>query len=186
LRGARGSGADIAAAVHGGTIAFTGGRVQKLAWPAQVTLVPFFTGAPADTATLVSKVMDTRGPDVDAALVAIADASRAAQSALGAPPDLVATAVVAAFALAAVGIDRLAMASGVDLVPTCVRSARRALGRLGGTAKTTGAGGGDVGIAVIPATADVTEVGRLLIESGCRPLRLSVDETGVDTRPGAK
>jgi phosphomevalonate kinase len=186
LRGARGSGADIAAAVHGGTIAFTGGRVQKLAWPAQVTLVPFFTGAPADTATLVSKVMDTRGPDVDAALVAIADASRAAQSALGAPPDLVATAVVAAFALAAVGIDRLAMASGVDLVPTCVSSARRALGRLGGTAKTTGAGGGDVGIAVIPATADVTEVGRLLIESGCRPLRLSVDETGVDTRPGAK
>ena len=83
-------------------------------------------------------------------------------------------------------MNRLAAVTGVDLVPTCVRTARLALGRLGGTAKTTGAGGGDVGIAVIPATADVTEVGRILIESGCRPLRLSVDETGVDTRPSAQ
>jgi phosphomevalonate kinase len=185
-RGARGSGADIAAAVHGGTIAFAGGSVRQLAWPKQVTLVPFFTGSAADTASLVSKVMATRTPELAAALVAIADASRAAESALTAPNDLAATAVVAAFALAGVGIDRLAMAVRVDLVPTCVSTARVALGRLGGTAKTTGAGGGDVGVAVIPATADVTEVGRILIESGCRPLRLSVDETGVDTRPGAK
>jgi mevalonate kinase len=57
---------------------------------------------------------------------------------------------------------------------------------VGGTAKTTGAGGGDVGIGVMPATTDVTEVARLLIEAGCRPLRLSVDETGVDLQPDAQ
>ena len=33
-RGARGSGADIAAAVHGGVITFTAGHVRRTAWPA--------------------------------------------------------------------------------------------------------------------------------------------------------
>jgi len=173
LRGARGSGADVAAAVHGGTIAFEAGRVRRLAWPDGLLLVPFFTGAAADTATLVARVAALRTPDVAAALAAIGDASRAAQAALD----------VQAFARAGEAIDQLARATRIALVPPCVAAARSALAALGGTAKTTGAGGGDVGVAVLPATADATEAARLLIEAGCKPLRLSVDETGVDTRP---
>jgi mevalonate kinase len=73
----------------------------------------------------------------------------------------------------------------VNLVPECVTAARAALVRLGGTAKTTGAGGGDVGIAVVPATADGTAVTRLLSEAGCQPLRIARDETGVDLRADA-
>jgi len=173
LRGARGSGADVAAAVHGGTIAFEAGRVRRLAWPNGLLLVPFFTGAAADTATLVARVSALRTPDVAAALAEIADASRAAERALD----------VQAFARAGAAIDQLARATRIALVPPCVAAARSALAALGGTAKTTGAGGGDVGVAVLPATADATEAARLLIEAGCKPLRLSVDETGVDTRP---
>jgi phosphomevalonate kinase len=190
LRGTRGSGADIAAAVHGGTIAFTiEGTCKKLPWPASVALVPFFTGAAADTVTLVAQIAaarEARRTEVDAALIAIGDASRAACGALSAPRELAGAALVAALSLAAIGIDRLAVVTGVDLVPTCVTTARSALTRLGGTAKTTGAGGGDVGVAVVPVATDVTEVGRILIESGCRLLRISVDETGVDTRPRAQ
>lgn len=184
-RGARGSGADVAASVHGGTIAFAAGHAPRhLAWPSTVTAIPFFTGASADTATLVAHVMSPRwGAALDGALDAIAAASQATCAALEAPAELVAPSVIAAFSLAALGIERLAAVTGAPLVPACVTAASAALGRLGGTAKTTGAGGGDVGVAVIPATADVTEVGRLLIEAGCRPLRITVDETGVDTRP---
>ena len=172
LRGARGSGADVAAAVHGGTIAFEAGRVRRLAWPDGLHLVPFFTGAAADTATLVARVAAQRTAEVAAALAEIADASRAAEAALD----------VQAFARAGAAIDQLARATGIALVPPCVAAARSALAALGGTAKTTGAGGGDVGVAVLPATADATETARRLIEAGCKPLRLSVDETGVDTR----
>lgn len=187
-RGARGSGADIAAAVYGGTLAYrSNGELRRFFWPRSVTLLPFFTGAAADTASLVSQVMQKRdGHEVDDALEIIAGASQAACAAMTAPEALVARSLIAALDLDAAGIDCLAAVTGVDLVPTCVSTARLALGRLGGTAKTTGAGGGDVGIAVIPATADVTEVGRILIESGCRPLQLSVDEPGVDTRPDAQ
>ncbi|MDB4960992.1 MAG: phosphomevalonate kinase [Myxococcales bacterium] len=187
-RGARGSGADIAAAVHGGTIAFTSGRVDRRRWPASVRLIPFFTGASADTASLVQRVQAARterATEVDAALTAIGDASRAACTAVAAPADLAATAVIGAIALAAAAFDRLAVATRVDLVPDCVRAARSAMGSFGGTAKTTGAGGGDIGIAVIPATADVSAATRALIEAGCRPLQLTVDETGVDLRPDA-
>jgi phosphomevalonate kinase len=196
-RGARGSGADIAAAVHGGTIVFSiaepsGGappcRVERKAWPASVTLLPFFTGAAADTAQLVMRVhaaRDTNRAAIDAALTAIADASRAACAALSAPPDIAPVALIGGLALAATAMDRLALATGIDLVPDCVTAARAALARLGGTVKTTGAGGGDVGIAVLPAAMDATVATRLLVEAGCQPLRVSLDETGVDLRADA-
>lgn len=188
-RGTRGSGADVAASVYGGTIVFTAGHVDRQRWPGSITLLPFFTGRAADTPQLVAQVGAARAARpiaVDAALLAVADASRAACAAVSAPADLAATAVIAAFALAAHATDRLAAATGVDLVPGCVIAARSAMARLGGTAKTTGAGGGDIAIALIPATADVTDATRSLIQAGCQPLHLSVDETGVDTRPGAQ
>jgi mevalonate kinase len=70
-------------------------------------------------------------------------------------------------------------------VPGCVTAARAAIERLGGAVKTTGAGGGDIAIAVVPAARDDTEIARALIQAGCRPLRITLDETGVDTRPDA-
>src|SRR4051812_21502078 len=196
-RGARGSGADIAAAVHGGTIVFSlpdpsGGsvpcKVVRRRWPASVTLLPFFTGVAADTAQLVARVQAARDANrtaVEAALAAIADASRAACAALEAPPDIAAVALIGALALAANATDRLAIATAIDLVPECVIAARAHLVRLGGPAKPAGGGGGDVGVAVLPATADVTLATRLLIEAGCQPLRIARDETGVDLRSSA-
>ncbi|MBL0216485.1 MAG: hypothetical protein IPQ07_21710 [Myxococcales bacterium] len=190
LRGARGSGADIAAAVHGGTIVFAGGQITRGAWPASVLLLPFFTGVSADTATLVAAVAAARAEhpvEVEAALRAVTEASRAACAAIVARAHLAGTgvALLAALRLAAVATDRLALATGVALVPGCVTAARSAMAAFGGTAKTTGAGGGDIGIAVIPSTADVTGATRALIQCGCQPLRLSVDEAGVDLRPAA-
>jgi phosphomevalonate kinase len=196
-RGARGSGADVAASVHGGTIMFSRAasddgaappRIERLRWPAAVTILPFFTGAAADTVQLVTRVHAARDANrtaVEAALTAIADASRAACAALTAPADIAPVALIGALALAANAMDRLAIATGIDLVPECVTAARAALARLGGTAKTTGAGGGDVGLAVIPATVDATIATRLLIEAGCQPLRISLDEAGVDLRVDA-
>lgn len=183
-RGATGSGADVAAAVHGGVIAFSARKLDRLAWPAGVTLIPFFTGASADTPELVAKVAAAREREraaVDAALHQIAAASRAAcQACQARAPELAPGALIASLALAARATDQLATAAGLPLVPTCVAAARAALAPLGGTAKTTGAGGGDIAVAVIPATEDRTEAERLVIEAGGRPLPLTVDHSGVD------
>jgi phosphomevalonate kinase len=228
--GARGSGADIAAAVYGGVIEFTRpgapltasgawrvskerfatqsvanaampelvamaraegdptANIQKRAWPKSVRLLTFFTGTSASTTALVQRVQQARALNpstVEAALMALADASRAACAAMIAPADLAATALIGSLALGAAAMDRLAAATGAELVPDVVVRARQALARYGGTAKTTGAGGGDLAIAVIPSTADATEIERVLIQVGCRLVPLSVDETGVDLRPDA-
>jgi len=189
-RGARGSGADVAAAVYGGVIAFEGGAVTQTAWPPHVHLVPFFTGAAGDTPTLVAAVNAARERDrgaVEATLDAIARASRAAcQACAVREPEIASNALLSAVALAAHAMERLAVATRLPLVPSTVTAARAAIARLGGTAKTTGAGGGDVAIAVIPGTEDVTQARRYLIEAGCQPLQLAVDKTGVDLQPNAQ
>lgn len=195
-RGSRGSGADIAASVYGGTIVFsrppgaeqTACQIAPQRWPSQVQLVPFFTGVAADTAPLVARVQQARETDrpaVEAALAAITDASRAAVAALTAPAELATVALIGALALAAHATDQLAAATQLPLVPDCVRAARAAFSRLGGTAKTTGAGGGDVAIVVVPADVDATTIARLIIEAGGQPLRLARDEVGVELRADA-
>jgi phosphomevalonate kinase len=193
-RGTKGSGADIAAAVHGGVIAYRRHdelpQITKLRWPGGLTMISFFTGASADTATLVAQVEAARATNrvgVDAALAAITQASRAAiQACASSDPQLATDVLLASLVLAGRGVDELARASGVPLVPECVTKARAAMARLGGTAKTTGAGGGDVALAVIPAAEDRNAAERLLIEAGCRPIALTVDQTGVDLQPSAQ
>ncbi len=96
-------------------------------------------------------------------------------------PDLAASGVQASLSLAGFAIDQLAAATQLPLVPDCVIRARRSLSGLGGTAKTTGAGGGDVAIAVISNTHEhATAARRYIIEAGGQPLDLAVDQTGVD------
>ncbi len=117
-----------------------------------MTLIPFFTGASADTRQLVAQVAAARAvrpAEVGAALQAIGDASRAAAQAcdatgrlyrLGADDHLAANALLGALALAARAIDALAVATQLALVPACVIAAvRTAIARIGGVAKTTGA-----------------------------------------------
>ena len=126
------------------------------------------------------------GATVDAALAAIAKASRAAcQACAVRSPEIAANALISALSLAAAGTDQLAAATGLALVPPCVTRARTAMSGLGGTAKTTGAGGGDVAIAVVPAREDVTIARRLLIEAECQLLDMSLDQLGVDLQPDA-
>ncbi len=216
-KGARGSGADIAASVHGGVIAFqratpdrvawpsdaaasgnaiaidsgiVHGTADRLRWPEGVTLLPFFTGSSADTPTLVAAIQAARVQNrvaVEAALAAIAKAARAAcQACAVRAPEIARNAFLAAVSLAANATEQLAVAARVPLVPANVAAARSVMSRYGGTAKTTGAGGGDIGVAVMPSTEDVTEARRYLIEAGCQVLPLSVDTTGVDLQPDAQ
>jgi phosphomevalonate kinase len=199
----QGSGADVACAVLGGVLSYTlparGGPpvTSRRELPRGVTLIPFFTGVSADTRQLVAAVTaarTTRPVEIGAALTAIAEASRAASQScdpasralrLGADDHLAANAFLGALALAGRAIDALAAATQLALVPPCVSAVRAGLARMGGVAKTTGAGGGDVAIAALPVGEDATAAIRCIIEAGGKPLALTVDNAGVDLRPDA-
>lgn len=183
-RGARGSGADIATSTYGGAIAFTSGAVRPLHLPAELALIPFWTGAAADTAPLVAAIEAARAQDrgVDRALAAIAAASQALVAACDAGDT---AGAIAALDAGADAVAALATVAGAALIPDPVVRARQALAALGGVAKTCGAAGGDVAIAAIDR-ARVTEARAALVEAGCPPLPLALDPGGVDiTRPPA-
>ena len=161
--GARGSGADIASAVYGGAIVFT------------------MAGAHVVGAHRAHDGGDDAVAGANVALPSVV--KRTWPHSVRIVPFFTGASASTADLVARVTAST---ATGVDLVPGCVRAARAAMTRFGGTAKTTGAGGGDIGIAVIPDTADVTDVRGALIQAGCQVLQLSVDETGVDLRANAQ
>ena len=180
-RGAPGSGADVAASAHGGVIGFRAGAVERLVLPADLRLVFAWTGAPADTATLVAAVQAARGqaalPGEPTAETALADVARAS-TALATAPD--ADAAIAAIDAGARAMDALAAATAVPLVPPELGRLRAALRPLGAAAKTTGAGGGDIVVVAAPAGADPGAIDRAIVEAALYPLALALDPTGVD------
>jgi phosphomevalonate kinase len=179
-KGAAGSGADVVAVAHGGVIGFRSGAVRRLTIPAGLRIHFAWTGAPADTATLVAAVNAARreaATAVDAALRAITDAADALADAFDATD---ASAAIAAFTAGARAMDALAAATGVALVPPSVAELAARLAPIGAACKTTGAGGGDVLAIAAPASITVSALDTAIVETGLWPLHLSVDPTGVD------
>jgi phosphomevalonate kinase len=179
-KGARGSGADVAAASYGGVIGVRRGVVRGLQLPAELALIPVWTGAAADTATLVVAVEQARAaaPDaVDAAIAMIADSS----AALAAATTL--ADAIAAIDRGAAGIAALGHAAHHDLETEAVRTLRALAARAGGAAKSTGAGGGDIAVAALPADADLAGFRAAITAAGLTPLALAVDPRGVLVEP---
>ncbi|MBK7537068.1 MAG: hypothetical protein IPI49_17235 [Myxococcales bacterium] len=179
-RGTRGSGADIAASCYGGALRFRlqGGRaeISPLRISAAVTWLPFFTGQSADTVSMVAQV-ERCGAAARPALRAIAEAAAALADALTRDDG---PAILAAVAAGGQAIAALGLAAGHDLETGAVRAARAAVSHLGVQVKTTGAGGGDLAVAAVPAEASRNEVAAALIQAGCHVLPLSIDPRGVD------
>jgi phosphomevalonate kinase len=178
-RGSRGSGADIAASTHGGVLAYQlagdRGRAAPLPLPRSITLIAFFTGTSADTVTMVGKV-HSAGAATRASLDAIARASEDLAQAIARDD---ASAILRAIRDGGAGIAALGAAAGYDLETAAVRVARDALAHLDGAVKTTGAGGGDLAIAVLPRGANADEAAAALIQAGCQVVPLSIDPRGV-------
>ena len=173
-RGARGSGADIAAAVFGGALQFhRSGAHAQLHLPDDVAWIPYFLGAPADTVTLVQHVARaTDKAGVETALAAIAAAAAGVIAALHGGN------VIAAIGAAADALDQLGRAAQIDLTTDAGRRLRAAARSLGGEAKPIGAGGGDVAIVVLPKSVERAALSA--IEStGCLPLDLRAGSPGV-------
>jgi mevalonate kinase len=179
-RGAAGSGADVVAVAHGGVIGFRAGAVRRLDVPAGLRIHFAWTGAPADTATLVAAVAAARresATSVDPALAAITDAADALATAFDGDD---AAAAIEAITAGAHAMEQLAAATGVALVPPSVAQLAARLAPLGAACKTTGAGGGDVLVLVAPSSVTVAALDTAIVETGLWPLHLAVDPTGVD------
>jgi phosphomevalonate kinase len=151
-QGGRGSGADVAAAVFGGVLAYTrpevgAPTVRALIPPAAVTPVVVGTGAPSATVDHVRAVERLAERDPGAHARRLREIRRAADAFLsayetGQAPALLDAVRSAHEALAALGRD-----AELAIVTPALEAAATLARELGGAAKPSGAGGGDVGVA---------------------------------------
>jgi phosphomevalonate kinase len=159
-QGGVGSGGDIAASVHGGFVGFVrppGGAaiVRRLSRPHGLEVVVFWTGSAASTPALIQGVraLAGRAPGRYAALLdeLRQTADRFVQAFLGNDPR---GAIRQADAYGQ-GMEKLGASAEVPIVTRPFAEAAALARGLGGAAKPSGAGGGDVGVALFadPAAA---------------------------------
>jgi phosphomevalonate kinase len=187
-RGA-GSGADVAAAVHGGLIKFVRQRmgapsVEPLKSPSGLRLVVFWTGESVPTARMIegigrfAKAKPTEYREHMDSLHEIAGRF-VAELRVGS-----ATGVVAAAGRYGKRLGLLGAAASVPIVTAAFTRAADLAKELGGIAKPSGAGGGDIGIAMF-ATPEAARLFARALQKPLVPLDLDLDRQGVRRRvPG--
>jgi len=182
-QGGVGSGADVAAAVHGGLIQFcrragAAAVVEPLRAPEGLTVLFFAAGSSASTVALVSEVkaFAKAAPAAYAGHVAhlheLASRGAAALRAAETGPFIAAVAGYGQ-ALASLGQD-----AGAPIVLPSFAAAGTLAIALGGAAKPSGAGGGDIGVAAFADAAASRTFAARLPKLGLIPLPLGLDLAG--------
>jgi phosphomevalonate kinase len=183
-QGGLGSGADVAAAVYGGLIHYTRpaagpASIRRLPPLAGVEMVVFSTGTPSSTVDCIQAVMTfaKASPETHRQLLPpIAEAVARFEHGLFArdTPE-----IIAAIGAAQLGMEMLGQASGVPIVTPVLAHASLLAAEVGGAAKPSGAGGGDVGIAFLPDPEAAGEFRGRARDLGLGILDLFVDPTGI-------
>jgi len=179
FQGGHGSGADVAAAVHGGVIEFrrNGGRlaIADRAVPDGLHVVVGWTGESMATDPVVRHFMAaiaTRTPPVLADLCAVAEQAAAAAAANDAAG--FATAVARTATLLPILGDEVGIPIVTPSLARLVDAARDA----GAVAKPSGAGGGDCGVAFATSPAQADAVRAAWRDAGIVPLPLAIAAIG--------
>ena len=177
-----GSGADVAAATLGGLVRFrrdAAEDAQTITWPDALQVEVVWTGTPARTSELVRKVRELADGDPRA----YAEASSPLRDAAGALLD----AIVRGHARDAVDAARdhgramqtLGERSGAGIVTAPLARAAQLAEAHGGSAKPSGAGGGDVALAFFADPASAASFRDACPDAGLTLLSLSVGADGV-------
>ncbi|AKF03656.1 Phosphomevalonate kinase [Sandaracinus amylolyticus] len=181
-----GSGADVAASTLGGFV-----RVRRegehldaarIDWPASLHLALVWTGTPARTSDLVAKVKSLASRDATAYQRAITPLREAAATLLAAIERGDARSAIDAAAAHHDAMQLLGETAGAPIVTPELTKAATIARSIGGSAKPSGAGGGDVAIAFLPSESAIAELGDACRIAGLTllPLRLGDDGVHVD------
>jgi len=183
-QGGIGSGADVAAAVHGGLLQFRrppGGYpiTERLQQPADLRIVIFSEGQSASTPDLVRgvKAFAERNPS------GYASALRPLREQAELFAEAFAEGKIAALLDSArIFGTALGMRSGVPIVTTRFEIAANLAINLGGVAKPSGAGGGDIGVGLFGDEGAARTFASRVEQLGLRVLDAPIETKGVHRR----
>lgn len=179
----RGSGVDVASACLGGWVRFRRdgadiAEASSVELPPSLVPVLLWTGSPARTSELVAQVdaLEARDPSAHGtALARIREAAEAFAAALG-RDDAAAIAAIDAHGEAMAALGR---AAGAPIVTPALARAAELARSVGGAAKPSGAGGGDIAIALVPSAAAAHALRERAEAEGLTPLSATLGDEGV-------
>jgi phosphomevalonate kinase len=152
-QGGLGSGADVAAAVYGGVVYYkrreSGADVYPIELPGDLELVAFSTGTPSSTVDLVRAAESYFDEDRARRDQRLAALGALANDFVAACANDDARAVVDVGARANARLAAFGSEIGQPIVTPALAAAAKLAEELGGAAKPSGAGGGDVGVAFL-------------------------------------
>jgi phosphomevalonate kinase len=170
-QGGRGSGGDVAASVHGGVVrvALRGAEVEvtPTAVPADFTLRLFRLGRSVSTPEML-RYVETLASSESLRHAALMDSLVSAAEAFGRDP-------IDSLRTQLRRLTALGVAAGVEMVPRAGWALAAAAEAVGGAAKPSGAGGGDLAVALVPTS----RVDDFLRMAAAPPLDLELDTVGV-------
>jgi phosphomevalonate kinase len=179
-QGGAGSGADVAAAIHGGVVAFiTESEPRPLAWPSGLHAAAVNTGTGADTRKLVAavQVLGETDPERYRRLMeSLADLAVHGRDAWAADDVNGFLEIADAYrkALAALG-----EAAGAGIVLPAHERLARLAADAGAVFKPSGAGGGDLGLLFADSAAALDRVRTAVIDAGFEVPKLEFGAPGL-------
>ena len=153
FQGGRGSGLDVAACLTGGVISFrlmrqSAYQVGSVRLPNSVGFAGIFAGRSASTPGFVARYRAWQAEQPDVAAKQQRRLGGIAEAACAAARDDDAAAFLQAVAAYGRGLDELGRSMGAEIVTAAHRAAGLEAERYGVTYKVSGAGGGDLGLAL--------------------------------------
>jgi phosphomevalonate kinase len=182
----QGSGADVAAAVHGGLIRVErreigAPMVEPLPPPTGLNLVVFWTGQAVSTMKMIEGVQKFAQRDPGAYRQMIENLREIADRFVEELRAGSATGAVAAAGRYGRRLAVLGAAASVPIVTDAFAKASELAKELGGIAKPSGAGGGDIGVAMF-ATPEAARLFARALPKPMAPLDVDLDRVGVKRR----
>jgi phosphomevalonate kinase len=189
----KGSGADVAASVHGGFLRFrrlgdTPDAIETFAleWPSAVEVRVVWTGQEARTSDFVAKV--------DQLASSAPARHRQVLAHLGSEADAFVSAVIARDVAGIIestdaygsAMNELGIAAGINIVTDALAEIAELANAAGGAAKPSGAGGGDVALCIFPSQASAERFERACARVGLRLLSIKLGVPGVRVETPAR
>lgn len=172
FQGGTGSGVDIAASCRGGVISFDmAGERTALSWPDGVVYTIFWSGQPADTRHRLHRLA---GAKCSPGMRALVQASKAAAASFRDGDQ-----VVHAIREYATVLRQFSDESGLGIYDGGHRAIADIAGDFAVAYKPSGAGGGDVGIAIAEDPQTLSQFVMRAADAGFRRLDIRIDTNGV-------
>lgn len=174
----RGSGGDVAAAIAGGIqrveVGQNGPEVQKWAFPAKEWVLQFvYVGMPASTGPLVAAVRRALAKGQGGVCDVMQEMVELSRAFAEEDPGL------EDFEIYGELMGRLGSCCGMDILTPEHAMVRDLARRVGGVAKPSGAGGGDLALCVLPTVEARDALVRSIASTGLLAVDLEIDRCGL-------